>query len=256
MDVARLQAEPVHRRQMADGVAALAVPHQFWFCGRARGEIEQHRVVGVGRSVGCKSLGGVGRLRERQPAVVPRVRADHDAHQIFAAEAGEFCHLVLRRDHRPRPSPIEPVAQFIRRQQGGGGDHDNAELHCRQHGLPERHNIAEQQEQVVAALQPLRAQEVCHLAGAARQRREGEFCFPVAAGVDDPQRRTVLAIGILREAGVEPVQRPVERHRIGPAEFPDSGGVVRAVFQQKGARFLKGRHRLPVIFRRGSERAG
>src|ERR1700738_1042509 len=40
-----MQPEPVHRRQPADGVAALAVPHQFWFRGGAGGEIQQHRVV-------------------------------------------------------------------------------------------------------------------------------------------------------------------------------------------------------------------
>ena len=49
---------------------------------------------------------------------------------------------------------------------------------------------------MIAALQPLRAQEVGDLVGAPRQRGEGELCLAVAAGVDDPQRRAVLAVGI------------------------------------------------------------
>ena len=47
MDIAGLQAEPVHRRQAADRIAALAVPHQFRLRRGARGEIEQHRVFGA-----------------------------------------------------------------------------------------------------------------------------------------------------------------------------------------------------------------
>ena len=160
MDIAGLQPEPIHCREMADGVAALAVPHQFWFCRGARGEIQQHRVVGLGRAVGCERLGRVCRILERQPALLFGCRADDDADQPVAAEAGKFRHLVLGRDHRPRLAAIEPVAEFIRRQQRGRGDYHHPELHCRQHGLPQRHDIAEQQQKMIAALQPLRAQKV------------------------------------------------------------------------------------------------
>ena len=114
----------------------------------------------------------------------------------IAAEAGEFRDLVLRRHHDPGTATIEPVAQFIRRQQRGRGDHHHAELHCRQHGLPQRNDIAEQQQKMVAALQALRAQEVCDLVGTARQRGERELCLAVAAGIDDPQRGAVLAFGL------------------------------------------------------------
>ena len=171
-------------------------------------------------------------------------RADDDAHQLIAAKTGELRNLVLRRHHRPRPAAIEPVAQFIRRQQRGRGDHDDAEFHRRQHGLPERHDIAEQQQQMIAALQPLRTQEVGDLVGTPRQRGKGEFRLPVAAGIDDPQRRAILALGVAREFRVEPIQRPVERNRIGPAESLYRSIVIRAVLEQKGARFLECRHQV------------
>ena len=69
--VARLQAEPVHGRQRAHGVAAMAVPHQLRLGGGARGEIEQERIVGVGRTVRRK------RLRKRWP--LPRMAASRHA---------------------------------------------------------------------------------------------------------------------------------------------------------------------------------
>ena len=157
MDVARLQPEPEHRRQRADRIAALAVPHQFWFCGGARGEIEQHRVIGMGRAVRRKVFRRIRRLFERKPAVVLGRRTDHDADQIVAAEAGKLRDLILRGHHHPRLAAIEPVAQFVGRKQRGGGDHDHAEFHRRQHGLPQRRDIAEQQQQMITALHALRA---------------------------------------------------------------------------------------------------
>src|SRR6266481_6142716 len=92
---------------------------------------------------------------------------------------------------------------------------------------------------MIAALQPLRAQEVGELVGPARQRGEGKFCFLVAAGIDDPQRRAVLARGIARQFRVEPVQCPVERHRVRPAESLHRRIVVGAVLEQKRTRILE-----------------
>ncbi len=189
MDIAGLQPEPVHRRQSADGIAALAVPHQLRLCRGARGEIQQHRIVGPVGPSGVNASGNSAACSKAQPAVLLRGRADDDANEPVAAEAGEFRDLVLRRHHHLGAAAIEPVAQFVRRQQRGGGDHHDAELHRRQHGLPQRHDIAEQQQQMIAALQPLRAQEIRDLVGAARQRRERQLGLAVAAGIDDPQRR-------------------------------------------------------------------
>ena len=83
---------------------------------------------------------------------------------------------------------------------------------------------------MVATLQPLCTQEVRNLVGTARQRGKGELGFLVAAGIDDPQRRAILARGIARQFGVEPVQRPVERRWIGPAESLYRRIVIGAMF--------------------------
>ncbi len=243
MHVARLQAEPVHRRQSADGIAALAVPHQFRFRRGARGEIQQHGLVGLGRAVGRKGLRKIRGLLEGKPAVLLGRCTNDNANQIAAAQIRKLRNLVLCRDHHPRPAAVEPILQLVRRQQRGRGDHHHAKLHRRQHGLPERHDIAEQQQQVIATPQALRTQKIRDLVGAARQRREGEFCLPVAAGIDDPQRRAVTARGIICKPSVEPVERPVERRWIWPAETLHRRIVIGAMLEQKGARVLERRHR-------------
>ena len=159
MDIARLQSEPVHRRQSADGIAALAVAHQLGFCRRAGGEIQQHRIVGPGRPVRREAFRKIRGLFVSEPALLLRGRIDDDANQLIAAEASEFRDLVLRRHHDPGAAAIEPVVQFVGRQQRGGGNHHHAELHRRQHRLPERDDVAEQQQQMIAALQSLRRAE-------------------------------------------------------------------------------------------------
>ena len=70
---------------------------------------------------------------------------------------------------------------------------------------------------MIAALEPLRPQEVRDLIGAARQRGERKLRLAVAAGIDNPQRGAILAVPVARQLGIEPVQRPVERFGIGPA---------------------------------------
>src|SRR5689334_11885982 len=94
---------------------------------------------------------------------------------------------------------------------------------------------------MIATLQPLRAQKVSDLVGAARQRREGKLCLLVA-GIDDPERGAVPAVGPAGKFRIEPVQRPVEGGWIGPAEAFHGRIVIGPVLKQKGARFLEGRH--------------
>jgi hypothetical protein len=92
---------------------------------------------------------------------------DDDLTNARGLQAAELGDLVLCRHHKLGAAAIEPVLQFIRGQQRGGRNDDDAELDRRQHGLPQRHHIAEQQQQMIAALQPLRAQEIGNLIGAA-----------------------------------------------------------------------------------------
>ena len=56
----------------------------------------------------------------------------------------ELADLVLRGRDRLGAAALEPVAQFIGRQQRGGGDDHHAELDGGKHGFPQRHDIAEQ----------------------------------------------------------------------------------------------------------------
>jgi hypothetical protein len=196
----------------------------------------------IGQSIRRKCFRKIRGLFVREPALLLRRRTDHNANKLITAEAREFRDLVLGRHHDPGTAAIEPVAQLIRRQQRGRGDHHHPELHCRQHGLPQRNDIAEQQQKMIAALEPLRAQEVCDLIGTARQRPERQLCFAIAAGIDDPQRRPVLAFGIARQFRIDPIQRPIKRHRIRPAESLHCRIVVGAMLQQECAGFLKCGH--------------
>ncbi|MHC2619990.1 hypothetical protein ACVIW2_002022 [Bradyrhizobium huanghuaihaiense] len=193
----------------------------------------------MGRTVGCEFFRRLCRLVVSEPAV--RGRANHNTHDILGAQACEFGDLILCCDDRPRLAAIEPVTQLVGGEQRGCGNHDDAELHRGEHRLPQRNHIAEQQQKMIAAPQALRAEEVRDLVGAARQRRKGQFCLFVLRSIDDPERGTVLCFGILREL-IEPVERPVEGGRIGPAEAFDRCLVVRAVSQKKRARFLKCGH--------------
>ena len=88
MHVVGLQAEPVHRRQMADRIAGVRVHHQLRLRRGAGGEIEQQRVARPRRRVGFEM-----RARPQQLAPVAPARrraADGDARQQAVAASLEF----------------------------------------------------------------------------------------------------------------------------------------------------------------------
>ena len=103
MDVAGLQPEPVHGRQMPDRIAALAVPHQLWFCGGAGGEIEQHRIVGPGLAVG-REVGGclVGRRDSTSSPAPPRRRRCACSRRARRRTSAVLSALVMTWRTRPR----------------------------------------------------------------------------------------------------------------------------------------------------------
>ena len=72
MDVAGLQADPVHRRQVTDRVADLGVLDQLRLTRRTGGEVEQQRVVGGGVHLGH---GTVVRRASRRSASQPSTGA-------------------------------------------------------------------------------------------------------------------------------------------------------------------------------------
>jgi len=110
---------------------------------------------------------------------------------------------------------------------------------------------------VIAALQPLRAQKVCDLIGAAHSAEKRQFCLLVAPAstIHSAARSRLSALTASSASNQSSAQlngtdwasgTPLPRYRIG------------AVFEQKGTRFLECRHLEPYLAtpRRHSRRNG
>src|SRR5690242_8471724 len=118
MNVARLQAKPVHGREPTDGIAALAMPHELWLCGRAGSEIEQDRIVRLGRPIRRETLRKTRRVFVSQPSVLFRGGVDDDANQPLASEARKLDNLILGCHDGPGAPAVEPVARSEERRVG------------------------------------------------------------------------------------------------------------------------------------------
>ncbi len=161
-------------------------------------------------------------------------------------DAGEFCCLLRAGNDVADAAAFEPVEQIGLGQQGGGRDHHGTQLYRRQHGLPQRDDITEHQQDAVAALHAERAQAVGDAVGAFRQFSEGDF----GGAVTDDLQRGSLRRFAAGEFGIEPVERPVEAVERGPAERPAGCLVIGAMGQQTVARRLerrRGHLPLPVV---------
>ena len=166
----------------------------------------------------------------------------------LAAELGD---LVRRRHDRLDVAALDAIGEVRLGQQRGGRDDDGAELDRSEHHLPQRGDIAQRQEDAVAALDA-RAR--------AASWRPGSTAAPSQR--TSPWSRAPDAVSTIHSAGrsatagsapsaVEPVDRPVERHRVRPAEAGIGARVVLAVVQQKLPRLgERGHRRLPWRFPR------
>ena len=105
MRVAGPDPEPVHRREMPDRIARMGVHHELRARRRARGEIEEHRVVGLGRAVGREDFAAEKRV---VGAPAGRRLADRDALDAVG-KAGEFLRIGAMRDQIFRLAPLDPV---------------------------------------------------------------------------------------------------------------------------------------------------
>ena len=74
MHVARPQPEPIHRRQVADRIALMAVQHELRRRRGAGGEIEQHRIVRPRLAVRRKIRGRLISTHRRQSSPAPPCR--------------------------------------------------------------------------------------------------------------------------------------------------------------------------------------
>ena len=226
MHVARLDADPVHGRQMAGRVAGLRVPDQLGLGSGARREVEQERVARQRHPVRRELLRAQRRVGVAVPAV--GVAPDHDPGPR-AGDAGELRRLGLLGHHVPHVAPRHPVFQVGRLQQRRRGDDDRAQLHRRQHHLPQRDDVAQHEQHPVAAPHPEPAQPGRDLRRPRRQAPVADrLVGPVVA--DHPQRDPV---GMLGRDRVEPVEGPVELVQLRPAELGPGRVVVLAVVQQQ-----------------------
>ena len=144
--------------QMPDRIAPMAVQHQLGLRRGARGEIQQQRIGGARLAVrreaprrrAADRRSGASRPARRRPRCASRCGSSPSNFGASAAVGDQMAH----------PAALEPVPQVVRRQQRGRGDHHGAELHRRQHRLPQRHDVAEHQQDALAAPHAERAQPV------------------------------------------------------------------------------------------------
>ena len=157
MHVAGAQSQHEDRGEMADRITAMGMQHELGLGRRARREIEQHRIVGLRRPVRREFGRVIQQLGIRMPA--GRGVSDGDACQALV-EALELRRFTGGGHHMARPSTLEAVGEIDRREQGGRGNDDGAQLHGGQHHFPERRHVAQHQQHAVAALDAQRAQSV------------------------------------------------------------------------------------------------
>src|SRR5205814_8746953 len=103
-------AEPVHRRQVADGVRRVRVLDKLRSRGRARGEVEEERVAGGGRAARGELRRGVVGVREVLPAV--RRFTDGDA-RVPAGYRLELRRVGAADDHVARMSSLDAVDEVL-----------------------------------------------------------------------------------------------------------------------------------------------
>ncbi len=217
MHVAGLEADPVHGRQMPDGVRGVGVLDELGAGGGARGEVEHQRVVGVGRPVRRERP----RARRTRPrtAASPRGRRPPRSGCSRPGTSSNLPVSSARTRTWRDPAAVDPVAQVGGAEQRGGGDDDGAELHRGEGRLPQLGLVAEHDEEAVLGADPQPAQPVGDPVGAGGHLGEGHPGLG-AVLLDDVQGGAVVP---LRD-DVEPVQGPVEALGARPAET-----LVRAV---------------------------
>ncbi len=232
MHVARLEADPVHGRQVAGRVRGVRVLDELGLAGGARGEVQQQRVVGVSGVGRLEVGGGVHRGGEVGPAL--RGAAHGDA-LVVAGDGGETLGQLVAGDHVLDAAARDAVPQVALREQGGGRDDHRTELDHGQHHVPQLDLVGEHEQDPVARLHAALAQPVGRAVGADPHLVErvlglGGLAAPVVL-LDDPQGRVVVALGL----DVEPVQRPVPLVQLGPGEAGPGGVVVLGVRLQEVA---------------------
>ena len=130
----------------------------------------------------------------------------------------------------PYASACNAIGDVIGGEQSGGRDDDSAELHHGQHGLPERRDVAQQQQHAITTAYAQAAEIIRNAVRALGKFGECEL-VRVAVFIGHPQRGLIAAV-----AGsdlVKPIQRPVEAIEPWPLKAGVSCGIVIAMRQKK-----------------------
>ena len=235
VDVARPQPHPVQGRQVADGVGRLAVLDQLGQGRGARGEVEQHGVVALAHAgqepVGVQVVLDPGVVDPAGRHVVGRHRAGDDADLAERqVEIAELVHVAAVGDEHPGVPARHPVGEVGGGELRRGRDDHGAHPDGAEHHLPQRDDVAEDDEQPVAAPQPQRVQVLGHGHRALRELGEGQPRLAVAL-----QHPEGDAVRVLVREPVEPLGREVEQGQLGPAESGVGDVVVVSVLHQEVA---------------------
>ena len=237
MDVARLEAEPVHGRQMPDRIARVAVHHQLRPRRRARGEIEQHRIVGPRRPVRLE--------RGRSGSSAYRKRASRRASRRPRCARAR----LSRRRTSPRPARgrrgISPCRARAGRQCRPRTSCGIAGMSTRPsfiaasivtHSSGVTPSIIRSRSPRFAPIErrPLAScDDCCESSAKVRVSTVSPITFSA----------TFCAVVAGRQFGVEPVERPVEPLRPRPDEGRRGGDVLVAELKQEIARRAERRRR-------------
>ena len=228
-----LSPKPVHRREVPDRIARMRVHDELRARGRARGEIEEHRVVGFGRAVGGEELrcraawrnaarsAGPGRPRcARRPPQAPRIspRRRHARPDISPGRA--------RSGRRCRLGPSVGIAGISTRP-----SFIDASIVAHSSGTTPS---------IIRRRSPrLAPSERRPLARRDDSRREiGEG--PRLDALADDLERDLSPMLSRGEFGVEPFERPVELTRARPGEGGARAVIVVAELEQPVARLAEG----------------
>ena len=139
-------------------------------------------------------------------------------------------------NHETRAATGEAVLQIIAGQKRGGGDHHGAELHRRQHHFPQRHDIAEHEQDAITTLHAKCAEPIGDAVG--RHRKLGKAALSRAIAND-----AKCGAGTMRTSGqlsIKPIKRPVEVIQFRPTEIAIGGGVIATLRQQEIPRGFEG----------------
>ena len=240
MQVARLQPDPVHRGQVPDRVRRVGVLDQLGLRGRARGEVEQQRVVGRG----CRRRAAAGRRRRhhrrRTTASRPAV-PDGDPDAATRLDAANFAvSAAPATTARTLPRLIRSL-QVGRGEQGRRGDHHGAEpdagrawpptaeRRCRAAAAPGRRA---RRRAAVASRRSLRQLD--------RPRAYVSLVsLPSSSTIHSARRRACSAASTSNQSVAQ-----LNSLELGPAEVAVGRVVVLAVREQEVARLAERRGRL------------